>query len=179
MTALFGGERVAKTHPLIEAYGTVDETNSHIGVARAQCVGHTALRAAAEALEAIQRELFELGADLATPIDGKRDIERVSEAAVDRLEAVIDRFDEDLPPLKRFILPGGHPAAAQLHVARTVCRRAERLCVQTAGLQPLNEETIRYLNRLSDLLFVVARWINRQAGVEDSEWKPSGVTREN
>lgn len=170
MTALFGGERVAKTHPLIEAYGTVDETNSHIGVARVHCADEAVLSAADEALEAIQRELFELGADLATPVDGKREINRVDARDVSRLEAVIDRFDADLPPLKRFILPGGHPASAQLHVARTVCRRAERLCVQTAGLQPINEETIRYLNRLSDLLFVLARWVNRHSGVDDPEW---------
>ena len=171
-TGLFGGERVTKSHPRIEAYGTVDETNSAVGLARSLLrdgPGHDALD---PVLAQVQADLFVLGADLATPSASRPAVPRVEHRHVERLEEMIDRFDEALPPLKHFILPGGTSGAAALHVARTTCRRAERLAVVAAGLEALNEYAITYLNRLSDLLFVLARWANKQAGVEEPTWQP-------
>ncbi len=166
-TALFSGGRVSKTHLRVEAYGTVDELNSVLGVARA----HQPATQMDEWLARIQHQLFNLGADLATPLDAKADwVVRMDAETVAWLEETIDHMTEDLAPLRHFILPGGTLAAAQLHVARTVCRRAERLAVALTEHEPIGEHVLPYLNRLSDWLFVAARWENAQAGVDEDKW---------
>jgi cob(I)alamin adenosyltransferase len=170
-TSLFSGGRVSKAHLRVEAYGTVDELNSHLGVARA----HKPHPQTDAWLAHIQRDLFTLGADLATPLDAKADwLTRVNTAAIDWLEAGIDRMTAELPPLTNFILPGGTLAAAQLHVARTVCRRAERIVAELQELEPLGEHALTYLNRLSDYLFTLARWENQQAGMTEDKWSGRG-----
>ena len=172
-TGLASGDRRAKDDARVAAYGTVDEANSVIGLARL----HTGAAAALDAMLArIQNDLFDVGADLATPgddfaADGQS--LRATPAQVDRLEAEIDAMNADLAPLTSFILPGGSPAAATLHLARTVVRRAERLAVTAARGEPVNPTAIRYLNRLSDHLFVAARVAN-PAG--DVLWVP-GASR--
>ena len=167
-TGLFGGPRVRKDHVRIEAFGTVDELNSHLGVVRATA-GSGPLD---PLLRRVQCDLFELGAQLATPGDG---LERITAAHVEELEGAIDRHEAGLQPLSSFILPTGTPLAAVLHVARTVCRRAERRVVQLGAMPdmrlPVN--AIEYLNRLGDLLFVLARHANTSAGVVDDPWHPS------
>ena len=170
-TGLFGGGRVSKAHPRIEAYGTVDETNSQIGVVRAFLRGQPGQDVLDPLLHRLQSDLFELGADLATPQGARPVVQRIGTDHVGALENEIDRFEADLPPLRAFILPAGTPAAAALHVARTVCRRAERLAVEARAVEALNDGAIVYLNRLSDLLFVLARWTNHQAGEPDVEWR--------
>lgn len=172
-TALFGGDRVHKSHPRISAYGTVDEANSVIGVARCHMHDRPGADQVEPLLGRLQEELFVLGADLATPLGATPMVPRIENRHVLQLEDDIDRFDADLPPLKHFILPGGTPAAAMLHVARTVCRRAERHAVAATEYEELNEQGLIYLNRLSDLLFVLARWVNRRAGVAESTWTPT------
>jgi len=164
-TSLFGGARVAKNDVRIEAYGTVDELSSFIGGARAG-----KLPAGIDTtLEQVQRDLFEVGAHLASP--GTSRFTGVDPQRIAELEAAIDAMERELVPLTSFILPGGSPAAAQLHVARTVCRRAERLVVGLYDDSPATESTIAYLNRLSDYLFVAARFANLQAGTDDVPWK--------
>ena len=166
-TALFSGGRVAKTHMRVEAYGTVDELNAAIGLARTLQPSE----ATDQALEQVQNHLFYLGADLATPQETQADwIVRVDEASVQWLEGEIDRMTEQLPEIKNFILPGGTPAAAQLHVARTVCRRAERRTVELGHHEAISEMPTHYLNRLSDWLFTVARWENHQQGISKAKW---------
>lgn len=164
-TSLFSGGRVSKHHLRVEAYGTVDELNSVLGVARA-------LKPHGDPwLSHVQRQLFHLGADLATPLDSNSDwVVRMDAAGVVWLEARIDEMMVELPELKNFILPGGVPAAAQLHVARTVCRRAERLVVMLVENEPLGDHVLPYLNRLSDFLFTLARWENLKAGISDETW---------
>ena len=174
-TALFGGGRVAKSHPRISAYGTVDEANAALGMARA-ALPHRE-RSAADVrvdglLQRLQNELFVLGGDLASPGDVSYPVPRIEADHVAGLEAEIDALTEDLPPLKNFVLPGGTPTAAALHLGRTVARRAERLVVETATLEEVSLESIHYLNRLSDLLFTLARWVNLQAGVAEPVWAP-------
>jgi cob(I)alamin adenosyltransferase len=166
-TSLFAGGRVRKDNPLVEAYGTVDELNSFIGLTRAE-----GLPPEADAwLERIQNELFTVGADLATPIDAKPAwLVRLDAAPTEHLETLIDQMDTDLPALKNFILPGGTRAAATLHVARTVCRRAERLCVESLADDLINPLVVKYLNRLSDFLFTLARWVNWKAGESETKW---------
>ena len=166
-TGLFAGGRVAKDDLRVEAYGAVDELNAVIGLVRAGPVD----AAIDAALHRIASELFALGADLATPLDaGAAWVVRVDEAMIARLEAEIDRYEEELEPLKRFILPGGSPAGAALHLARTVCRRAERRTVTLAHGTPINDAALRYLNRLSDWLFVAARLANKRAGQPEESW---------
>lgn len=178
-TGLFGGERVGKDDLRVEAYGTVDELNAVLGAART----HGADAEIDALLLSLQNELFSLGADLATPDEedthkGRITIARVAPDRAIRLETLIDLYEAGLPPLTRFILPGGHPLAAALHVGRVVCRRAERRCVALAraeaeaGRPPLNPEIVRYLNRLSDLLFVLARAANHRNEVPDVVWEP-------
>ena len=178
-TGLFGGERVRKDDARVEAYGTVDELNAVLGIARAQAED-LELR---DILAAFQDRLFAVGADIATPMEtatqrGRVSVERIAPERVEALELLIDRFEGELPPLTRFILPGGSALAAALHLARVVCRRAERRCVTLAHLEEaaerpaLNPEVVRYLNRLSDLLFVLARVANHRQGVEDIVWNP-------
>ncbi|MFZ4828039.1 MAG: cob(I)yrinic acid a,c-diamide adenosyltransferase [Phototrophicaceae bacterium] len=165
MTALFHGGRVSKTHPRVEAYGTVDELNSALGVARA-LQPH-----ADEWLHHIQVELFSLGADLATPLDAEASwLVRLPTQATDWLEERIDEMSATLPPLTNFILPGGCMVAAQLHVARTICRRAERLTVELSEAEPINPQAIIYLNRLSDFLFTLARYENAHAQINEEKW---------
>lgn len=166
-TSLFAGGRVAKHHLRVEAYGTVDELNSVIGWARAQ---HPSAQTDAW-LGEVQRRLFTVGADLATPNDAKAAwIVRTDAALVLWLETTIDTMTESLPPLTAFILPGGSPAAAAIHLARTVCRRAERITVQLAEHEPIGDHVVPYLNRLSDWLFTLARWENHQAGIGEAIW---------
>ena len=170
-TDLFGGERVAKHVQRVAAYGDVDELNASVGVAAAADADPDL----AEFLRAIQSALFDLGASLATPDPAHREkagVAGVSAADVARLEAMIDRLEESLEPLKTFILPGGSAAAAAFHVARTVCRRAERAVVRLAATEgeSVEESALRYLNRLSDLLFVLARHENARRGVADVAW---------
>ena len=158
--------RVAKTHPRIEAYGTVDELNSQIGV----CLATGGLpETYAGWLAHIQNDLFDVGADLASPEDPEHDRLRVIPAQTEWLEARCDEVNATLAPLKSFILPGGTLAAAQLHVARTICRRAERGAVACGD--EISAEAVRYLNRLSDLLFVISRVLNRAAGRPDVLWQ--------
>lgn len=164
-TSLFGGARVAKNDPRIEAYGTIDELSSHLGVARA-----ASLPSEVDALlHDVQIDLFEIGAHLASP--GTSRFPGVDAARIDELETAIDGMERELAPLTSFILPAGSLAAAQLHVARTVCRRAERLVVALHDESPATQSTVAYLNRLSDYLFVAARFANRRAGVDDVPWK--------
>jgi cob(I)alamin adenosyltransferase len=167
-TGLGGGQRVGKDSARIDAYGTVDEVNSVLGVALASGLSDTI----AEALRNIQNELFHLGSDLCILEEDKarRPVPRIEERHVVALEKLMDRLSEELPPLENFILPGGSPGAAQMHVARTVCRRAERLVVALARTESVGPWTVRYLNRLSDALFVMARSENRSRGVSDVLW---------
>ena len=164
-TSLFGGARVAKNDARIEAYGTVDELSSHIGVARASGVPSDV----EPILQQVQADLFEVGAHLASP--GTSRFPGVEPQRIEELEQAIDAMERELEPLKTFILPAGSLPAAQLHVARTVCRRAERLVVGLEDESPATLSTIAYLNRLSDYLFVAARYANRRAGVDDVPWK--------
>lgn len=171
-TGIFGGDRVGKDHPRIQAYGTVDETNSAVGLALAHLYDGPGHEELSPVLLRIQNDLFVVGADLATPQGAKPVVPRIGAEHVRWAEECIDRFDGQLPALTHFILPGGTPTAAALHLARTVCRRAERLTVEAADREDLNHEAIVYLNRLSDLLFVLARWANDQAGLREAQWTP-------
>lgn len=163
-TSLFGGARVAKNDARIEAYGTVDELNSFIGVARTTPIPSDTDRT----LDQVQHDLFEIGAHLASP--GTSRFPGVEPARIEALEVAIDAMERELPPLKNFILPGGTSPAAHLHVARTVCRRVERLVVALGDDSEATLSTIAYLNRLSDYLFVAARFANLRAGVDDVAW---------
>jgi cob(I)alamin adenosyltransferase len=167
-TSLTDGSRVKKHDPRVEAYGTVDEANAAIGLARLHADG-----AADEILARIQNDLFDLGADLATPETGRKaeGALRIVATQVDRLEHEIDAMNAELKPLDSFVLPGGSPAAAYLHLARTVVRRAERLVAALAGTHGINPEALKYLNRLSDHLFVMSRHMNDR-GARDVLWKP-------
>jgi len=166
-TGLLGPGRVPKHAPRVEAYGAVDELNASLGAARA-LDSEKWLEAE---LAAIQSRLFHVGAELATVEGGAAaKVERVSDDDVRALENWIDGREHDLPPLTRFILPGGTPLAAELHRARTVCRRAERRLVALAQLERVEPRLVRYLNRLGDLLFVLARWCNHRAGAPEIEW---------
>jgi len=167
-TSLGSGARVPKDSPRIEAAGDVDELNAVLGLALARGVPH------ADWLGAIQNDLFDLGADLAVPEGGSRERLRVTGEQVTRLEAWCDEANEGLEPLRSFVLPGGSEAAALLHVARTVCRRAERRAVTLAAAEDVNPDALAYLNRLSDLLFILARAANAAGGVEEPLWRPGG-----
>ena len=163
-TSLFGGARVAKSDARIEAYGTIDELNSFIGVARASWPSSPI----DAQLAAAQSDLFDIGAHLASP--GTSRFPGVDTARIEELEHGIDAMEEELAPLKNFILPGGSLAASHLHVARTVCRRAERLVVALGDDSAPTRSSIAYLNRLSDYLFVAARFANHRLGVDDVPW---------
>jgi cob(I)alamin adenosyltransferase len=168
-TGLFGGPRVRKDAPRIEAYGTVDELNSVLGMVRAEQLPHDL----DELLARIQNELFSLGAELATPEPADHGTALIGPPRIAALESAIDEFEGRLAPLRQFILPGGTKAAAALHLARTVCRRAERGVVTLASLstEKVSPHLVVYLNRLSDLLFVLAREANRSAGKVDVAWE--------
>ena len=168
-TGLFGGPRVRKNDPRIEAYGTVDELNAVLGVVRT----HEVPGDIDQLLQQMQNELFDLGAELATPEPERFGLKLLGDTHIEQLEQAIDRHEAELEPLKQFILPGGTPAAAALHLARTVCRRAERMLVEFNDSTPISRNTIIYLNRLSDLLFVLARVVNHRAGLADVPWQSS------
>ena len=169
-TGLFGGGRVSKADLRVEAYGTVDELTAQLGWAET-LVRHLSL---AEELRRVQADLLVIGADLATPPDASpaaaARVQRLDAAQPARLEAWIDHLDAEIAPLTTFILPGGSPGAAALHVCRAVCRRAERRVVALAAAAPVNPQVVIYLNRLSDLLFTLARWVNAREGVPEPAW---------
>lgn len=167
-TSLGDGSRVAKQDIRVAAYGTVDEANAAIGLARLHAAGEVDA-----ALARIQNDLFDLGADLSTPEGGKRGDRalRILPAQVERLEREIDALNAELKPLDSFVLPGGTPGAAHLHLARTVVRRAERLVAELAASEEVNPEALKYLNRLSDHLFVLSRHVNDK-GARDVLWRP-------
>ncbi|WP_428031912.1 cob(I)yrinic acid a,c-diamide adenosyltransferase [Ancylobacter sp.] len=178
-TALGTGERRPKYDLRVAAYGTVDETNAVIGVARLHTAAAPALADMEAMLARIQNDLFDLGADLATPETGEDlgyEPLRIVASQVDRLERDIDTLNADLKPLRSFVLPAGTPAAAHLHVARTVCRRAERLVVELAGTlgEFVTPDAVKYLNRLSDLLFVMSRVANHRAAAEAGSEQAGG-----
>ena len=170
-TDLFGGPRVPKDHRRVDAYGDVDELNAVLGA----CAVETSYEDVRALAHGIQSALFDLGSYLASPDEGRRRAGGIHEPdaeAIAELEQRIDAFEAELEPLRRFILPGGTRAAAAFHVARTVCRRAERRTVSLSREDALDPNAVRYLNRLSDLLFVLARVENRRAGVAEVEWSP-------
>jgi cob(I)alamin adenosyltransferase len=165
-TGLGDGSRIGKDSPRIEAIGAVDELNSTLGVLLAERLPH----AIAACLTDVQHDLFDLGGELSIP-----GYTAVTDAHVERIERAVEHYNETLPPLKEFILPGGTRAAALAHVCRTVCRRAERALVALAATQAISEPSRKYLNRLSDLLFVLARELNREAGGADVLWQKGRV----
>lgn len=175
-TDLFGGQRVRKDSLRVEAYGAADELNSVVGLAAVAC-NHAELSVI---LSRVQHQLFELGADLATPHpDGEESnatkrVPRIGPAQVEELERWIDQTCAPLPPMRNFVLPGGSELAARLHMARTVCRRVERLCVTLSGSEEIGDPVVIYLNRLSDLFFAMARRANQLEGVADVPWVAPG-----
>ena len=177
-TALGTGERLSKAHIRIAAYGTVDETNATVGIARLHTIDLPKLDVM---LARIQNELFDLGADLCVPDRGEKlafEPLRILPKQFERLEHEIDELNAELQPLRSFVLPAGHAAAAQLHLCRTVCRRAERLIVELKAIEGehVSEGAIAYINRLSDFFFVASRWVNAKLGSGDVLWVP-GKTR--
>jgi cob(I)alamin adenosyltransferase len=169
-TSLGDGSRVPKLDCRIGAFGTVDELNAALGVVLAEPDLPEPLRGP---LERVQNDLFDVGADLSVPF-GIADRLRVEDAHVERLERLCDDFNADLPMLKSFVLPGGTPAAARLHVARTTCRRAERDALTANDEHGINPLALAYLNRLSDFLFIAARWANKDSPADEPLWKPGG-----
>jgi cob(I)alamin adenosyltransferase len=175
-TGLAGGQRVSKDSPRIECYGTVDELNAFVGMAAISAAksGNESVPALVPILRRVQHELFNLGSILATqPEDVHPKQARVTTAEVRQLELEIDRMNEDLAPLRSFVLPGGTRLNTELHACRTICRRAERLAVSLARDEPIPPETIQYLNRLSDAFFVWSRWVNHVLGVPEVLWEPN------
>jgi cob(I)alamin adenosyltransferase len=169
-TALFGGDRVPKDHPRVEAYGSVDELNSALGVA----ASFIRQRRVVVALQSIQNELLNLGSELAAESGSGREMSRTfidSEGRIADLERLIDEYDAKLPALRTFILPSGSQAGALLHLARSICRRAERAVVRLAHQEDVNPQAVVYLNRLSDLLFVLARYVNKAARKPETTWR--------
>jgi cob(I)alamin adenosyltransferase len=180
-TGLAGGQRVPKDGPRIEAYGTVDELNGFLGLARVTATEIAAQEPRMAVLAAImlrvQHELFNLGSILATmPEDVHPKQARVTDAEVAQLEREMDRMNEDLAPLRSFVLPGGSRLNAELHVGRTVCRRAERCCVALERVDSIPPEVVKYLNRLSDALFVWSRWASHVTGEPETLWQPNQST---
>lgn len=188
-TALFGGGRVGKDHPRVIAFGEVDELNAALGLVmtvldtpkgnkpghrEAPPRGTSALMAIQDIVVQLQSRLFDLGADLATPIAGKHEskIQRISADHVAQAEGWIDVVDSGNTPMNQFVLPGGTELAARLHLARTICRRAERAMVHLSGQEQVNNQAIVFINRISDLLFAMARRANKEAGVADVPWTP-------
>jgi len=171
LTGLFGGPRVSKSSLRIEAYGTVDELNAVVGVSRS-LLAKGSFEEIDDTLRILQNNLFVVGADLATPLNSRADVSRIETEKTSELEQQIDLLETDLPDLKQFILPAGAGAAANLHVARTVCRRAERRVVELSAQESINPECVKFLNRVSDFLFVAARWVNNSSGHTDEPWIP-------
>lgn len=169
-TSLFGGDRVPKDHPRVDAYGQLDELSAALGLLIVALPADE-LR---DQLQQVQNELFDLGAELATPPESRLEYKLppgVEEADWRRLERLLDEYDAQVPPLRAFVLPGGHETAARAHLARTVCRRAERAVVRLAHEEEVRADVLTYLNRLSDFLFVCARLLNVRAGVPEVEWQ--------
>ncbi|MBL7964510.1 MAG: cob(I)yrinic acid a,c-diamide adenosyltransferase [Flavobacteriales bacterium] len=176
-TGLLGGERVSKDDARIEAYGTLDELNSHLGLLLDLIVREGALAGTLqiERLRNVQDQLFAIGSRLASADAATAErfqVPPTTDAAVSTLEKWMDEMDSELPTMRNFILPGGHPIISQAHICRTVCRRAERRVVQLAGDAPVEEVLVRYLNRLSDLLFVLARHLHHRLGAPERPWTP-------
>ncbi len=168
-TSLFGGKRVPKNNIRIDAYGTVDELNASIGVAISECITNSVKGI----LRKIQNDLFVVGGDLATPLENNKvNIPRTSDEMIVNLEKRIDEFESELEELKKFILPGGTKGSALLHFSRTICRRAERKVIDLSDLEQINQEIVKYLNRLSDILFVLARYENKTSDFQEDEWEP-------
>ena len=175
-TALFGGTRVPKHHIRIESYGTVDELNSYIGLVRDQMVNTEYKTVLAE----IQDRLFTVGAILATPPEketmknGEKRLQNLGliESDIEFLEGQIDKMEESLPPMTHFVLPGGHTTVSYCHISRCVCRRAERLAAHLNDIEPIDEYVIKYLNRLSDYLFVLARKLSKDLNADEVQWIP-------
>lgn len=170
-TGLYGGARVPKDDLRIRAYGTLDELNAALGLVLAEKRLDASLR---PKLTRLQGALFQLGAELSTPRGRKLSVDGIGDAETAELEREIDAMEAELEPLKNFILPGGGPAAAALHLARTVSRRAEREAVSLNRAEPLRAEVMRFLNRLSDYFFVCARYANHKSGIADVPWVPTG-----
>ena len=175
-TALVGGRRVPKDSPRIEAYGTIDELNSIVGLARAfnaeQKKPSKKSRWLDEVLRRLQNELFDLGSELATPAESSYEgMFRVGAEQVTALERLMDECQKELAPLKSFVLPGGGPVGAFLHQARTVCRRAERRVLELSRVEEIGEWPLKYVNRLSDLLFVLSRWVGKHLGETEYLWQ--------
>lgn len=171
-TSLLNGKRVPKDSLRIETYGTIDELNSHVGMLRDLLGTHNR-----ELLMDVQVKLFDLGSTLAAgdaATIAKFSVPQVSDGDVEALELAMDAMDADLPAMRHFILPGGHPAISQAHICRTVCRRAERLAIRLGTEAELPEIVVRYLNRLSDLLFMLARWTGWRLQVPETPWQPRG-----
>ncbi|TAJ14329.1 cob(I)yrinic acid a,c-diamide adenosyltransferase [Marinilabiliaceae bacterium JC017] len=168
-TSLIGGTRVPKHHIRLEAYGTVDELNSYLGLIRSYDVAKDVV----DSIVAAQNELFTIGAYLATDssVSDLRDRIKCDESKIEFLEGEMDRIENQLPPLTSFILPGGHPAVAHCHVARTICRRAERRVLEMAETYEVNNWVVRYLNRLSDFLFVLSRHLSNYFAVDEIPWQ--------
>ena len=169
-TGLFGAGRVSKDHSRIEAIGAVDEINAAVGCAAALSKNQPQISAL---LAKLQHDLFDVGADLATPVESRAATQRITARHVDRLEQAIDEMETPLERLKYFVLPGGTPLAASLHLARVICRRAERRVVALQQEETLNTYVVHYMNRLSDLLFVLARRANHNENTQDVRWIPS------
>lgn len=173
-TSLVGGQRLPKDSPRIEAYGTVDELNAFVGVARQTASNEPSAAALGSILLRVQHELFNLGSILATlPADVHPRQARITEAEITRLETEMDHANESLPPLRSFVLPGGSRLNAELHVCRTVCRRAERIAIALARQEPVPAEAVKYLNRLSDAFFVWSRWTSYLSGAPETLWEPN------
>ena len=167
-TSLWGGGRVSKSHPRVSTYGTVDEANSFLGFAISQIPAEGNETIAR--LTQVQHELFQVGSELATQAGAKNACALIDQAQINRLESEIDAMESVLPELRNFILPGGSAAGAALHLSRTVIRRAERECVEFGGHEPIRAELIQYLNRLSDYLFVAARYVNFRMNCPETKW---------
>ena len=173
-TGLFGGRRIGKDDLRIEAYGTVDELNAWLG----KVATHDVAAPCREHLQTMQNELFTLGSHLATTDEGmQKKLPGLDPEGSTKLERWMDAWEAQLPPLTNFVLPGGHPSAADAHVARTVCRRAERCCVALHRAEPIDPRGLTYLNRLSDALFVLGRWLSHETGVGDKVWVPNVPTK--
>ncbi|HRN36002.1 MAG TPA: cob(I)yrinic acid a,c-diamide adenosyltransferase [Flavobacteriales bacterium] len=171
-TSLLNGKRVPKDSLRIETYGTIDELNSHTGLLRDLLEGQSA-----ELLITVQMRLFDMGSTLSAGDEATIErfkVPQVHDADVEALEKAMDTMDADLPTMRHFILPGGHPAISQAHVCRTVCRRAERMAIRLAEQEPVPEIAVRYLNRLSDFFFMLARWTGWKMNVPETQWAPRG-----
>ena len=175
-TGLFSGARVSKDHPRIESYGTIDEFNATLGMCSATCKADNALhRRLLDIFGRLQSRMFDIGADLATPegANNESKIQRIGEEHVQEVEKWIDEIDSANTPLTAFVMPGGTELASRLHLARTICRRAERQMIHLSHTEPVGSSLIMYVNRVSDFLFAAARLVNKNSGVEDVLWIPS------